>query len=332
MRILLGAALAAVVLSGCGAPAEPASAPALPSTIPSGLAMPRHPTGEAWRGLALVPADADVVTLTDYDTIRARFGVPEMTADEPVADRTAFWDRVRSDAVVLTQGILASKDARFWLDHGFTRDDVDWELRFSGPSGSGYVVAFRPDLDMAAVTRALGKKPLSGARVMSEEHLLVKGVASEGERVWASDPALPALVDGGAESAYLRRGCVPVRTALGDGATASDRGRLVGELDPRNLGDLPAFSVSFADGLATARLGTGRDDLVERAAITRAWPVTSGAAGFTDGFASDVLDDPSTGRIGLRPKKPNAAAAVTLDDLLPFAVCNRTDSLREPTG
>ena len=332
MRILLGAALTAVVFSGCGAPAAPVTAEPSPTEIPPQLALPAHPTGQVWRALALVPADAEVVTLTDFDTIRARFGVPEMTSDDLMADRSAFWERVRSDAVVLTDGLLAADHSRFWLDHGFTEDDVDWEVRFTGPEGAGYVVAFRPGLPMARVEGALGEKALAGATVMADQHLLVKGVAREGDAVWASDPARPDLTDSGAESAYLRRGCVPVRTALGEDATAEDQATLVGELDPRNLGDLPAFSVSFADGLATARLGAERGDLVERVAITRAWPVIRSAEAFTDGFRPEVLDDPSTGRIGLRPKAPYAAAAVTLDDLLPFAICNSVEPVEEPTG
>lgn len=332
MRILLGAALTTALLSGCSAPAQPRQVEPSPTEIPASLELPERPTGQAWRALALVPADAEVVTITDFDAIRARFGVPDLTSDDLMADRSAFWERTRTDAVLLTDGLLTAEHSRFWLDHGFTEDDVDWEVHFTGPSSAGYVVAFRPALDMARVEGALGEKAVAGATVLAEEHLLVKGIADEGEPVWASDPVLPDLTDDGAESAYLRRGCVPVRTALGDDATHDDQAKLVGELDPRNLEELGAFSVSFADGLGTARIGTGRADVVARGTITDAWPVVKTAMGFTDGFRPDVLVDPSTGRIGLRPTSPHAAAAVTLADLLPFAICDELEPVPEPTG
>lgn len=324
--------MAAALLSGCSAPAQPRPVEPSPTEIPASLELPERPTGQAWRALALVPADAEVVTITDFDAIRARFGVPDLTSDDLMTDRSAFWERTRTDAVLLTDGLFTAEHSRFWLDHGFTEDDVDWEVRFTGPSGAGYVVAFRPGLDMARVEGALGEKAVAGATVLAEEHLLVKGIADEGDPVWASDPLLPDLTDDGAESAYLRRGCVPVRTALGDDATYDDQATLVGELDPRNLDDLGAFSVSFADGLGTARLGAGRSDLVARGRITDAWPVVDTAMGYRDGFGPDALVDPSTGRIGLRPRAPHAAAAVTLADLLPFAICDELEPFEEPTG
>ena len=36
-------------------------------------------------------------------------------------------------------------------------------MRFTGPEGPGYVLAFRPDLDMAKVEGALGEKTLGFA-------------------------------------------------------------------------------------------------------------------------------------------------------------------------
>lgn len=306
--------------------------PPAPTEIPGSLALPAHPTSEAWRALSLVPAGATVVTITDFDAIRARFGVPDLTRAAPVAERAAFWKRARTEAVLFTDGLLAGGASRSGQRHGLSQDDVDWEVRFSGPAGSGYVVAFRPGLNMGQVRAAQGEKALAGSTVMAAQHLLVKGVADPGERVWAADPAVPDLTDERAESAYLRRGCIPVRTALGPDATAQDQARLIGELDPRNLDDLTAFSVSFTDGLATARLGAERDDLIARGQITEAWPRIPTALGFADGFRGDVLDDPSTGRIGLRPRAPRAAAAVATAGLLPFAICDEIEPWDEPTS
>jgi hypothetical protein len=350
VRVVLGPVIAAVLLTACSAPAverEPKAA--LPTAIPPSLQLPDRPTGNAWRGLALVPADAEVVTLTDYDVIRARFGVPNLTSDDLMSDRTAFWERAEVDAVLLADGVLRADHSRLWLDHGFSQDDVDWEVHFTGAAGPGYVVAFRAGLDMSRVEAALGERSLRGATVLADKHLLVKGVAAEGERVWASEPLVPDLVDDGAESAYLRRGCVPVRTALGDRATYADQERLLAEQDPRYLRPLDAFSVSFAGPIATARLGLKRIDLLDRADLTEAWPASRPAprkgapraagkravgAGMTfrDGFGGDALVDPSTGRVGLTVTHPRAAAAVTLAELLPFAVCNEKLPIAAPTG
>jgi hypothetical protein len=317
--------LLTAVLAGCSDPVEPIAAAPTPTEIPASLALPAHPTGQAWRALALVPAAATVVTITDFDAIRARFGVPDLTSADLPADRAAFWQRARAEAVLFTPGLLAAHP-RPWLDHGVTEDDVDWEVRFTGPQGSGYVVSFRPGLDMAQVADAqAGARYLAGATVLTEQHLLVKGTATGDEPVWAADPALPDLTDDRAESAYLRRGCIPVRTALGRGATAEDQATLIGELDPRNLDELTAFSVSFGEGVATARLGGERGDLVTRGRIAEAWPAVEGSPGFAKGFVPDVLVDPSSGRVGLRPRAPRAAAAVTLADLLPFAICDEIE-------
>lgn len=335
MRFLLGAALTAVVLTGCGAPAAPPAAEPTPTEIPASLALPAHPTGQAWRALALVPADATVVTITDFDAIRARFGVPDMTSGSPAAARADFWARARAGAVLFADGRRTDGSTPRVVESGVggvvesgvggvSADDIDWEVRFSGPKGTGYVVAVRPDLDLVPVQARLARTHV-GATVMPQQHLVVKGVAGPDESVWAADPALPDLTDDRAESAYLRRGCVPVRTALGPTSEPDDQATLIGELDPRNLDEVPAFSVSFGEGLATARLGHDRGDLIARGRITRAWPVVKGARGFADGFGQQVLVDPSSGRVGLVPRSPQAARAVTLADLLPFAICDEIE-------
>jgi hypothetical protein len=176
---------------------------------------------------------------------------------------------------------------------------------------------------MARVVGALKEKSLRGAEVIADKHLLVLGTAEEGERVWASQPVAPDLTDEQAETAYLRRGCVPVRTALGDDATTDDLEALVAKQDPRFLRPLEAFSVSFMGDIATARLGTERLDLLDRADLSEIWPVPRGdAPTFRDGYAGVPINDPSTGRIGYAITNPRATARVTLEELLPFAVCN----------
>ncbi len=59
--------------------------------------------------------------------------------------------------------MLRPVNSELMLDHGFTQDDVDWEAHFTGPDGNGYVLAFRPDLDMAGVASAVA----DGRRVRS---------------------------------------------------------------------------------------------------------------------------------------------------------------------
>jgi hypothetical protein len=334
VRNLLGVVLSTAVLAGCSAPASPGpKASPAPTAVPPALQLPDHPTSDVWRGLALVPADAEVVTLTDLDQIRVRFGVPDLSSDDTMTERSAFWERADRDAALLTDGVLRPEASRLWLDHGISEDDVDWEVHFTGPAGSGYVVAFRPDLDMRRVRGALQEKSLRGADVLADRHLLVKGTAEDGERVWAAEPLLPELTDDQTESAYLRRGCVPVHTALGDDATVEDIDDLLKKQDPHHLRPLEAFSVSFIGEIVTARIGGGRIDLLDRADLSEVWPRTTGdALTFRDGFVGEPVDDPSTGRIGYRVTNPRAAASVTLEELLPFAVCNDVVPIEEPTG
>jgi hypothetical protein len=316
MRVHLPAVLSAglilLVASGCdGSSPAPESAQPEPSqTIPPALELPEdEPARDPRQALSLVPESATVLTLTDYDEMRSSGG----------------------ESVPLTAGLLDSDSPAFVLEHGFSQDDAEWEVRFSGPDGTGYVVAFRPDLDMGLVRDALKENALRGARVLGEEHLLVKGTARDGEPVWAMDAALRTLTEVGAESTYLRRGCVPVRDALGPGATYEDQAELVAEADPTYLRPLEAFSVSFDDQVATARLGPDRTDLHERAHLVGLWPETGGP-GVHDAFEGLAVADPSTGRIGLRVVDPVTAARLTLAGKLPFAVCNEVVPFEQSTG
>ncbi len=283
--------------------------------------------------LALVPADAEYVTITDLDAIRARLGVPDLTSEDLMTDRQAFWDRAEREAVLLTDGLLRDDASELWLDHDLGEDDVDWEARFTGPSGAGYVLAFRPDQDMAKVQRAVdaGVGPLDGATVWPDLHLLVQGVADEGDPVWASDPDLVGLVAAAAETTYLRRGCIPMDEALGTDATIEDQDAVLAQHDPTGFESLSVVAISYGDDVATAWFAPGRDDLFDRAALLEDWP-TTGSIGWSDGFTGTPAVDPSTGRIGLQVTNPVAAANLTLSDILPFGLCNEVTPIAEPTG
>jgi hypothetical protein len=336
---LLAALVVAFVLTSCGSTPQrtaPDPEPSATPTIPANLRVPPgQPVSDPRRVLALVPEDAEVLTITDFDAVRARFGVDDLSSDDLMTDRSAFWEQASRESVLLTDGLLREDGSRFMLDHGFTQDDVDWEARFTGPGGAGYVVAFRPGLDMARVRGALKdkqlRKTLAGAEVLAGEHLLVKGVAEAGAPVWAMDADLAALTEVGAESTYLQKSCVPVRTALGPDATFEDQDALVARQDPTFLRPLDGFSVSFSDRVATARLGLDRIDLHDRADLTEVWPET-GPVDFGDAFEGLAVADPPTGRIGLQVADPAAAAGLTLAERLPFAVCNEVEPFEEPTG
>jgi hypothetical protein len=315
MRVRVSVALATGLLlastSGCkgSSPAPETAEPEPLGTIPSALELDDEPARDPRQALTLVPASATVLTLTDHAAIRAGGG----------------------ESVLLADGLLPADDPAFLLDHGFDQEDVNWEAQFSGPEGEGYALSFRPDLDMRLVRAALKAKVLRGATVLRDEHLLVKNTAQEGDPVWAMDEGLRKLTEVGAESTYLRRGCVAVRDALGAHATYADQAELVAQADPTYLRPLEAFSVSFGDQVATARLGLDRTDLHERAHLFGLWPKTKGI-GVQDGFEGPAVADTSTGRIGLRVVDAVAAARLTLTERLPFAVCNEVVPFEEPTG
>ena len=322
-----------LVLAGCGE--EPALRPPPVPLHPAATVPPYDdeagfPAGQA--ALSLVPAAAEVVTITDFDEARTQLGVPELTSEDLMTDRTAFWERAPRETVLLAGGMLLPHTSELMLDHGFTQDDVDWEAHFTTPSGPGWILGFRPDLDMTRVEGAVdaGVAGLGGADVDADRHLASVGMATSGE-TWGDRPGIADLTnDVEAESTYYRSGCVPLAEALGPDAGAAEQEAVVAAHDPADLGPLDAFGLSFVDGLATARLGLGRGDLFDRSALAADFP-TTGPTGFADGFDRAVVD-PSSGRIGYTVVDTAAAAALTLTDALPFAVCDEVRPMEVPTG
>ncbi|HEX8780851.1 MAG TPA: hypothetical protein VF728_06760 [Nocardioides sp.] len=333
---LLAAGLLATGLAACGEQPE-----LVPSTVDTATARPlpsyaadsRLPAARA--ALALVPATATEVTVTDFDESRAALGVPDLTSDALATDRSAYWERARTESVLLAEGMLREHDSELLLDHGFTSDDVDWEAHWTGPEGEGWALGLRPGLDVdrirSAVTAGVG--PLAGARVDAPRHLVTGGtseVAADGES-WGDLPDVRDLAtEAPAESAYYRTGCVPLDDALGPDAGTDVVERVATQQDVPFLDDLERFSMSFADGTATARLGLGRDDLLDRSDVAADFP-TVGPVGWRDAFANPV-NDPASGRIGWDVTTPRLAAGLVLTDVLPFAVCPDVDPGEEPTG
>ena len=303
--------------------AEPSPTLPVPDELPDGSAVEQ--------ALTVVPLDADVVTVTDWDAIRARFGVPDLTSADLMSDRTAFWAQAEQEAVLLTDGLLLADNSELMLDHGFTQDDVDWEVRWTGPDGAGYALRMRPDLDMAAVLNAVDAQvgELAGATVDADQHLVTEGTIDG--LVWASDPMLVDLAEAPEETTYLHRGCLPFNEALGPDASFEDQDALLAEHAITDLDVLDAFAITYGDAVGTAWLGAERDDLFERGDLVRDWPVTR-SIGPLDAYAAEPAVEPVSGRLGFQVESPRAAAVLTLTGQLPFAVCNEVVPLDEPTG
>lgn len=329
-RLLTGLA-ALSLLVGCGGDEVPEPTP-LASLTPTTTIHPEYDAARppAAAVLAMVPSDAEVLTVTDFDQARAQLGVPDLTSEDPMSDRSAFWERARTEAALLTDGMLREVNSELMLDYGFTQDDVDWEAHFNGPGGNGYVLGFRPDLDLGPVVRAVrdGVGPLAGATVLRDDHLVVSGTAAEDEQVWANEPIWRGLLGEASVATYAHRGCIPLLEALGPDADNDDLEQVQASHPVTVLDDLPAFAISFGDHLATVRMAEHREDLFTRLDFGRDWP----RPGFPQEYR-DPVGDPTTGRIGYGVPRPARAVALALLEELPFAICNeQVAPLPDPTG
>ena len=297
LAVLL-AALAAV--SGCSddpakAPAQAAPAPAPPPAYDPGL----EPAAAV---LALVPQDATTVTVTDFEQVRQELGLPDVGQSSGTAQLAAFWQRADTERPLLSKGMLRAAEARVVSTYGFSQVDVAWEAHFfdAEDAEAGWVVAFRDGTDMSAVQKAVraGAAPLKGGTVDTDLRLVTRGTTNDPTQSWAADAETAELVGLPANATYLHRGCLD-ETTVATHAT---------------LDELEAFAVQFEGTLATARLGEGRQDLFTRMRLSTATPAFS--AGYVGGAA-----DPQTGRIGFRMTDAPTAAALALDQQLPFAAC-----------
>ncbi|GAA1147111.1 hypothetical protein [Ornithinicoccus hortensis] len=294
--------------------------------------------------LFLVPDTATHVTITDFDAIRERLGVPEMTSEWLMTDRIEFWGQVSQSTVLLTDGALREENSRFMLRYGFTQDDVDWEARWTGDA-PGLALGLRPDLDPDGVERAVadGVGPLAGAHLEQEESVVVSGGATGGDATIAADPAVVRLAGTDAESLYLRRGCIPFHEALGVDATEEDQDEVVADHDVPGLLRVEGIAVAFTGRSATVRLAypegvteeAAMVDLGARADLAADWPLVESIT-FADGF---VVEPPppvgfadGVGELTYPVAAPGGAATLTLTGLLPVGVCNEVPPMEEPTG
>lgn len=294
---LVGLAMALTAVAGCSSDGDDA-----PSSAPSETAQaaptydPKAPPATAV--MALVPDDAQTVSLTDWTRLKNQLGFPLVTGTSSPADQAAFWKAAEDKAPLLTLGRLRPVDRQLRSTYGFGADDVAWEAEFRGKSGEGWVVRFSDEVAMADVAKAVraGVGPLKGAQVDQADKLVSKGTTDEGEPNLASVDGITDLLGPQPATLYLHRGCIP------------------GDIGGADLEPLQAYAVDFGTRLMTARLGLDRTDLFERMRLGEKNPQ------FRRLFKHGA-SDPTHGRIGFQMTDPPAAANMILRDRAPFAVC-----------
>ncbi len=316
MGVRMGAALAGLaLLTACSGDPKPVyQDEPTPAAVVSTYDESLEPSAAV---LALVPADASTVMVTDFDQLRLVLGFGSLSRDSVPADRDAFWAKVPGTAA-LSRGMLRPFEARLRDDFGISQDDVAWEATYGGDNGSGWVLAFRPTTAMAAVSRAVraGVGPLKGASVDAARHLVTSSAAPDAADSWGAEPELVQLAGREAVSTYVTRGCLDFDTVFGAGMKAqlaAAPGAALGALD-----ELDGFAVALGSELATVLLGADRSDAFERARLAEVMPPT--APEFPLAMSRPVAD-PSTGRLGYTLSDPAAAAELTRTQHLPFAVC-----------
>lgn len=290
---LLVAALCAVevMASGCGeSRPHPLAAEASPSIVPA-YADTMPPTKAV---MALVPSTASTLAVTDLDQAKVLLGAESVTGHAPDGDQRAMWGRIDHETPQVTAGLLRGVDAELRGHYGWGAADVRWQASFTG----GFAIRVADSVQPQRAIQA-GLGPLKGAAYDAARHLITKGTVTVGSPSWASDPAMVAIAPGPAASTYVAKGCTNDVPGAGD--------------DSR-LQPLRAYSVEFGGGIATVRLGSGREDVFERMGLGAGVPAY--AQTFTHGVA-----DPGSGRMGFRLSDPVLAASLVTREPLPFAAC-----------
>ncbi|NLG23148.1 MAG: hypothetical protein GX555_17140 [Actinomycetales bacterium] len=296
-------------------------------------------------GLALLaaPAEATHLTVTDFDAVRERLGVPDLTSEDIMTDRLEFWRSADASSVLLTDGLLREENSRYDVTYDFTQDDVDAEVRWTGPDGGGLLLVLRPDLDLDLVQAAIDDDApgLEGAVLDRDTATVSQGLGTGGVWATSSHSAAARVGDVPAESLIVRNGCVPFNDALGADATVEDQDALLAAHDVEGLLDVEAVAVAFTGLEATVRLaypvGTApaaiEGDLAARLALAEDWPVTE-SIGFRDGFERGSVAgvDAEIGELEFAVTSPLGAALLALADLVPLGVCTDVELLAEPTG
>ncbi len=347
-RLAVPLVAAALALTGCTAADDAADAGPRESASPSLSSVTPEVEGPGAQvpydealahALTLIPAGAEAAVFTDFDRIRERLGYADLTSESLRSDRRDFREEAREEAVLLTDGRLSENNSRFELDYGFTQDDVDWELSFTGPDGlSGWALGFRPDLDMKVVERAVkqGEDPFANAAV--DGNTVIAGSiagdpALDDTDSWSDLDEVMATVRRRTESLYLRYGspaCLPLADVLGPDAGSEVADDVRSNYELTEFGNFRTLSFAFDGDEALAAMSyPGKRaslDAELRAELTDGWPASDGVA-FSDGFGT-VIEGSARKRkheVALLefPVLDHAVAArLTLTDHLPFAVCS----------
>lgn len=311
MRWLLPTVTLALALAACSDTSEPAGPGASPAPQPATAYDPALEPAAAV--LSLVPAEATVLEVTDFDQLRLTLGFGDGASSG--AERRRFWGAV-DRAAAFSRGMLRPVEQRL-LGLGLSADDVAWEARWSG-GADGWVVALHDGVAPAAVRSAVrqGVGVLGGAEYDARRQLVLSAAPPDADASWAAEPAVAGLVGQEANATYVERGCVAFDDVYGAGMEEQLAAAPRAELDA--LDPLEAYSVAFGPDLATVRLGDARDDAFARLRIHEVLPQTRPEFGTV--FSRGV-SDPSTGRLGYDVARPLLAVEMTRSRRLPFALC-----------
>lgn len=314
VRVCAALALMAILASSCSDDPEPYY-PADPESSPVSTEYDSSLEASA-AALALVPEDATLLEVTDFDQLRLVLGFGDLDGESPAAERAKFWTAA-AGAATFSDGLLRPDDERLRADFGFGEDDVAWEAQYGDGEPTDWIIALHQNVAPDGVQRAIKARVgvLAGATFDPSRNLISSGPLSEGE-TWAADPELQVLVGDPATATYVARDCLPFDTVFGEGM--HDQLTATSEAELQDLDELGPFSVSFGGELATVRLGPERGDAFDRLRIADVMPPTHPEFGLA--FARGVAD-PAGGRLGFDLARPADAVTLAEGGHLPFAVC-----------
>lgn len=314
MRWLLPGVAVAAALAGCTGNDEPIYQPDPDASAFSTEYDPDlEPSAAA---LALVPAEATTLEVTDFDQLRLTLGFGELDRRSPQSERDKFW-RAVSRAPSLSSGLLRPAEDEL-EPYGIGPDDVAWEATYAG-GVNGWVISLHDNTPVERVRAAIADRigPLAGAVLDDERRLVSSTELPVGDESWAAIDGVPELVGQEANATYVERACLPFDTVFGRGMKAqlaeAPRATL------KSLDPLDGYSVALGTELVTARLGEARLDAFARLRLSEVMPATRPE--FGRGFARGVAD-PASGRLGFDLQSPQAAIELVEDRHLPFAVCD----------
>jgi hypothetical protein len=267
--------------------------------------------------LPLIPQDATVLEVTDFDQLRLVLGFGELDGESPASDRARFWSEV-GDAATFSGGLLRPDDQRLRADFGFGEDDVSWEAQYGDGDPSSWIIALHQNVSPDGVQRAIKANVgvLAGATFDPSRNLISSDPLPSGDESWATNTEIQAVVGDPATATYVSSTCLPFDTVFGAGM--HDQLATSSEAELQKLDDLGPFSVAFGGELATVKLGEDRVDAFDRLRIADVMPPTHPEFGLA--FDRGVAD-PAGGRLGYGLARPATAIELTEAQHLPFAVC-----------